>query len=192
MTGTVMDSSGAVVPEAKMELRHTGTGVVRSTSTSEAGLYRFDAVDLGSYDLRVAKAGFKTFVSTSLNVEPNRPTTLDPVLEVGALSDDVTVSAQTADLLVKDAPLRGGNFTPKEVSRLPLSGRNAIALAATLPGVLQPRGAGTRDPSVAFSVNGQRPRGNNFLFDGMENNNNALGGPNQPLTMTDAVEVLSA
>lgn len=194
VVGTVMDSSGAVVPLAGVTLTHTATRVVRSATTNEAGIYRFDAVDLGVYDLVVAKTGFKDFLSKSFGVEPNRATTLDISLQLGSVGESVTVYAEAADLLVKDAPLRGGSFQHQQVARLPLARRNALTLAATFPGVILPSGtaAGTGDDTVAFSVNGQRPRSNNFLLDGVDNNNDALTGPNQPVTMTDAVEVLSA
>ncbi len=193
VVGTVVDSSGAVAPAAKATLTHTATGVARSTAANDAGIYRFDAVDLGLYDLSVTLTGFRDFVSKGFLVEPNRATTIDVVLSLGVVGEQVTVYAETAELLVKDAPLRGGSFHHQEVARLPLAQRNALTLAGTFPGVILPKGtaAGTRDDTVAFSVNGQRPRANNFLLDGVENNNNALGGPNQPVTMTDAVEVLS-
>jgi hypothetical protein len=89
---------------------------------------------------------------------------------------------------VKDAPLRGGNFTPQEMSWLPLAQRNIITLAATFPAVILPSGSRraqvTSDPDVAFSINGQRPRSSVFLFDGIGNNNDVISGPSQPFTMT--------
>src|SRR2546425_8988824 len=120
ISGTVMDPSGAVLPGVTVELAHTATGVVRSTITNDAGIYRFDALDLGSYNLKITMPGFKAFLSTALGVEANRTTTIDAKLEVGGSDTIIEVSAETAVWLVKDAPLRGGNFQPQEVSRLPL------------------------------------------------------------------------
>ena len=82
---------------------------------------------------------------------------------IGTLDTVAKVNAQTADLLVKDAPLRGGNFSRLEVIRLPLSQLERITLAATLPGVAAPTGAPFSVPRVGFSVNGQRARGNQLL-----------------------------
>lgn len=70
--GTVTDSSGAVLPAAQATLTHSATGVARSTATNDAGIYRFDAVDLDVYDLNVTTTGFRDLLSKSFSVEPNR------------------------------------------------------------------------------------------------------------------------
>src|ERR671936_91209 len=72
VSGTVTDSTGAVIAGAKVELTNKGTGVTRSTVTNSVGLYRFDAVDLGVYDLKIAQTGFKQYVKTDIGVEANR------------------------------------------------------------------------------------------------------------------------
>jgi hypothetical protein len=162
VTGTIIDASGAVVAAARVVLTGTETGARRSTVSNEAGVYRFDAVDLGLYGLEVTHAGFRTFLSSGIGVEANRVTTVDPRLEVGASEIAIEVSGESSDLLVKDSPLRGGNFLPREVRDLPLMSLNPISLARTLPGVIQPSGTflwGGAE-ATSFSVNGQRPRGN--------------------------------
>src|SRR5262249_37444163 len=83
VAGTVTDASGAVIPDAAVELINKETGVTRATTTNRVGIYRFDAVDLGTYTLKVAKPGFRPFLSTGVGVEANRATTLDAKLEVG-------------------------------------------------------------------------------------------------------------
>lgn len=192
ITGTVTDISGAVISRAEVLLRHTETGVIRSTVTNEAGIYQFDAVDLGTYTLKVEKPGFRPFLSTGVGVEANRATTLNARLEVGDLRAEIRVNAEAADLLAKDGPLRGGNLQPDEISKLPLSDLDPISLARTLPGVSDPAG------NVFFpifggwvSINGQRPRGNNFLLDGTDNNDPVFGGTAQPFNIPDAVQELS-
>ncbi len=189
VVGTVTDVSGAVVARAEVFLTHTYTGVVRSTITNEAGIYRFDAVDLGIYTLRVTKPGFRPFLSTGLGVEANRATTLDAKLEVGDVQTAVEVNAEAAELLAKDGPLRGGNLQGEEVSKLPLTALDPISLARTLPGVTEP--AGTMVFGGTFSVNGQRPRGNNFLLDGTDNNDPVFTGTAQSFNIPDAVAELS-
>src|SRR5215475_13096369 len=74
VSGTVVDPSGAVVGGARVALTHTGTGVQRSTTSNGAGIYRFDAVDLGAYELKVTHPGFNAFLATGLSVEANRTT----------------------------------------------------------------------------------------------------------------------
>src|SRR5712692_697925 len=128
VAGSVFDPSGATIADARVELTDTGTGIVRTTATNGVGIYRFDAVDLGLYNLKISQRGFASHYSTALRVEANRTTTVDAKLAIGAVDTVVEVNAETADLLVKDAPLRGGNFSPQEVSRLPLSRLEPITL----------------------------------------------------------------
>src|SRR6266545_3292737 len=166
VTGTIIDASGAVVAGARVVLTGAETGARRSTLSNEAGIYRFDAVDLGMYRLEVTHAGFRPFLSSGIGVEANRVNTLDPRLEVGASETAIEVSGESSDMLVKDSPLRGGNFHPREVRDLPLMSLNPISLARTLPGVIQPSGSTLwgGEEATSFSVNGQRPRGNNYLL----------------------------
>ena len=195
VSGTVTDPSGAVVAGASVVLTQTATGVRRSAATNEAGIYRFDAVDLGVYELKVTHPGFNAFLATGLGVEANRTAVIDPKLEVGSEAIAVQVSAEAEAVMVRDGPLRGGNFVPRQVSQLPMIGRNPLSLARTLPGVIQTPGSTDelRDQSRAtqFSVNGQRTRGNNFLIDGTENNDIGFTGVAQPFNMADAVEEVS-
>jgi len=194
VAGTVMDSAGAVISGAKVELTNRQTGVVRSTITNSAGIYRFDAVDLGLYDIKISMSGFKDFVSTAIGVEANRTATIDATLEVGGGEIVVEVNAATDELLIKDAPIRGGNISANTVATLPVSGLQPISLARTLPGVIQALGSstfGNGGQNTQFSVNGQRPRGNNYLLDGTENNDISVGGNAQGFNITDAVQEVS-
>ena len=84
ITGTVLDPTGAVMRGARVTLIGVETGVRLSADSNDAGVYRFDAVDLGVYELRVSHPGFRTYVATGIGVEANRATTVDPKLEVGA------------------------------------------------------------------------------------------------------------
>ena len=179
-----------MVNGASVVLTRFETGARRAAISNEAGIYRFDAVDLGVYDLKVTETGFKPFLATGFRVEANRTATIDLRLELGSETAAVQVSAEAEALTVRDGPLRGGNFLPRQVSQLPLIGLNPISLARTLPGVVQPSGSflQSQDESTEFSVNGQRVRGNNFLLDGTENNDIAFTGVAQPFRIADAVE----
>src|SRR5260370_15357546 len=192
--GTVTDPSGAVISGASLALTNTATGVHRSGTSNEAGIYRFDAVDLGTYELKVTHPGFKAFLATGLGVEANRTTVIDPSLELGNEAIAVQVSAEAETVTVRDGPLRGGNFLPRQVSQLPLTDLNPLSLARALPGVIQPSGTTALEgggAAVQFSVNGQRTRGNNFLLDGTDNNDIAFTGIAQPFNIADAVEEVS-
>jgi len=194
VAGTVTDVSGAVVPDAALELTNKASGVKRATTTNAVGIYRFDAVDLGLFDVKISKAGFNVFLELGISVEGNRTTTVDVKLQVGSNETVVKVNAETDELLLKDSPLRGGNFQSREVSRLPLRALNPISLAGTLPGAVLPSGSttyGIGDQATQFAINGQRPRGNNYLLDGTDNNDLSFTGTAQPFNVADAVQEVS-
>src|SRR5215469_11488845 len=109
VAGTVTDPSGAVIVGAEVRLTHNETRVMRSGRTNHVGIYRFDAVDLGTFDVRISKPGFATFDSRGVVVEGNRTTTVDAKLQVGENKTVVQVSATAEELLLKDSPMRGGN-----------------------------------------------------------------------------------
>ena len=107
VAGSVFDPTAAMIADARVELTNTGTAIVRTTTTNGVGIYRFDAVDLGLYNLKISQRGFDSHYFTALRVEANRTTTFNAILAVGTVDTVVEVNAETADLLVKDAPLRG-------------------------------------------------------------------------------------
>ena len=88
---------------------------------------------------------------------------MDPQLELGAAETRIEVSGQSSEMLVKDSPLRGGNFQPREVRDLPLISSNPLSLARMLPGVTEASGSqvwsNVRESWRGFPINGQRPRG---------------------------------
>ncbi|MDD5542504.1 MAG: carboxypeptidase regulatory-like domain-containing protein [Acidobacteriia bacterium] len=195
VSGTVYDASGAVIPAANVELKNIQTGVLRTSTSNNVGIYRFDAVDLGRYSLKVMVQGFKTFVTENIGVEAARTLTIDVTLQAGGGETVVEVNASADELLTKDAPIRGGSFNPVDVVKLPISSLNPIALARTLPGVVLASGSstfGNGGSSTQFAVNGQRPRGNNYMLDGTDNNDISVGGPAQAFNITDAVQEFSA
>jgi hypothetical protein len=206
VTGTVLDPTGALVRGAKLTLKGVQTGVQLSTDTNEAGVYRFDAVDPGVYDLTAARSGFRSYLAIRIGVEANRVTTVDPKLEVGAAESRIEVNGESSEVLIKDGPLRGGNFQAREARDLPLISLNPLSLTRTLPGATEAAGstiwgggyasggaasATTNTNGGGFSINGQRPRGNNYLLDGTDNNEIFLSGEEQAFTIADAVAEVS-
>ena len=195
VTGTVLDPSGAAIKDANITLTGQQTGIRLTTSSNEAGVYRFDAVDLGVYDLQVERPGFRTYVEAGIRVQANRVTTVDPLLELGAAETRIEVNGQSSELLVKDSPLRGGNFQPREVRDLPLISSNPLSLARMLPGVTEASGSqvwsNVASPGAGFSINGQRPRGNNYMLDGTENNSAYSSGEDQVFAIADAIQEVS-
>ena len=196
VTGMVLDSSGAAIKGANITLTGQQTGICLTTASNEVGVYRFDAVDLGVYDLQVVHPGFRTYVGPGVLIEANRVTTVDPHLEVGASETTIEVRGQSRELLVKDSPLRGGNFQPRAVRDLPLISSNPLSLARVLPGVTEASGSlvwsNLASPGAGFAINGQRPRGNNYMLDGSENNSAYYSGEDQIFAIADAIEEVSA
>lgn len=189
VSGIVTDPSGAAVVKAGIELRNQLTGVVRKTESNAAGLYRFDAVDLGAFDLTVTAPGFKVFIVREFGVQAGQVATIDARLEVGESATVIEV-ASSGVLLQNEAPVRGGNITAAQISDLPVAIRNPTEIVLTLPGVTTNR-AGARG-SQTFGVNGARGRSNNFLLDGTENNDISVAGQGFQFTNPDAVQEVSA
>ncbi len=191
VTGILTDPNGAVVQGATVTLVSKETGLKRETTSNEAGIYRFDAVDLGNYDLTVAASGFANRTLTGIQVQANQITTLDAQLAVGTQSEVVEVTASSGELIQKSDPVRGGNFTPIQVQSLPTSSLNAYDLGRLLPGAVTATGGAQFGNASQFSINGQRPRGNNYLIDGTENNDISVTGPATTPSNEDAIAEVS-
>src|SRR5437899_1749074 len=193
LTGVITDPSGAAIATAAVTITHLNTNVKRQTTTNETGVYRFDAVDLGTYLLSVQKTGFRTHDTTGVEIQAAHTTDIDVRLEVGVTSEVVKVEASSFEVeLQTSEQVRGANFSENTVDNLPITGADSLTLAQLLPGVavLNQSIANSinQDGTFAFSVNGQRPRGNNFMIDGVENNDISVTGPAYTITNPDAVQ----
>ena len=191
ITGVVTDPAGAVVTGATVEIVNKATNQKRSVTTNESGIYRFDAVDLGTYDLTITAQGFKTLTNTGVGVTANQTQTLDAQLEIGSENVVIDVAAGPSELLQRSEPVRGGNFTQTQLQALPTSNLDPYNLGRLLPGVVTATGGAQFGNDAQFSVNGQRPRGNNFLIDGTENNDISVTGPANQINNEDAIQEVS-
>src|SRR5688572_26477446 len=188
VSGTVTDPTGAVIAGADVTLTSAATKLNRTTKTNGEGLYRFEAVDPGSYSVKVNATGFGEVVSTGIEVQANQTSDVPAQMAPAGQVETVNVAADAGQLLQVEAPVRGGNIDKIKITELPVAGRNPVALALTLPGVSTNRfgfGVGT------FSVNGSRGRSNNFLIDGTENNDISVAGQAFQITNPDAVQEVS-
>ena len=192
VSGTVTDQAGAVISGADVDLKSAATNDVRSTMTNDSGIYRFDAVDLGTYSVTIRSKNFKTITNTGVQVQANLTSTIDAKMEVGAEEVTVDISTSAAELLQTSEPVRSGNFNAGQVASLPSVNLNPYDLARLLPGVATATGSGASFGNASqFSVNGQRPRGNNYLIDGTENNDISITGPANQINNEDAVAEVS-
>ena len=180
VTGAVTDNSGGVVPGVTVEVTNQATGFTRSAVTAADGVYTIPLVNPGVYEAKATLSGFRTTVRGGVEVVVNGTARVDLRLEVGAVSEQVTVAAQAPLVETKNATL-GVVIDQKKVVELPLNGRNFTQLGTLIPGVVAPpSGLGGADGNATpggfgnvtggFNVNGMRNQSNNFLLDGSPNN----------------------
>src|SRR5690242_4279593 len=160
VTGVVTDPQDQVISGAEVELKNAATNVSRTTTTNDTGLYRFDAVDLGRYDVIIRAKGFKTSSTAGVLAQANLATNVNVKMEVGTQEETVNVNAGVGELLQTTEPVRSGNFSPVQVASLPSSGLNPYDLGRLLPGVVTASSGAQFGNASQFSINGQRPRGN--------------------------------
>jgi hypothetical protein len=176
INGTVADTSGAVIPNAKIVLQNTATGAARTALTNATGTYVFPEVIPGTYAIQVTAEGFTPAKAEGFTLNVNQTVTQNFSLNVGATKQEVTVQASVVHVESSTAEL-GTAIAPKEVNDLPLNGRNFTQLLSLTPGVspistAQNAGGGGQwggntIGSFTFpSVNGQCNRCNFFLLDG--------------------------
>jgi len=169
LNGTITDATGALVVGARVTATQTSTGLVRSTESSNQGLYSLTSLPVGAYTLEVEKTGFKTAKLTSVELTVGAVATLDVKLEVGAVAEEVSVSAEVP--VVETTRSQTSTVIDNaQVSELPINGRNFLDFTLLTPGVV-------RDPSRGgdISFGGQRGTANSLQVDGSDANNTFFG-----------------
>jgi len=190
VSGAVTDPTSAVVANADVVLTEPATGVSRHATTNGAGIYRFEAVDLGTYTIEVQAPGFATVRKDGIEVQAARQVAVDFAMKVGTGTEVVNVEATPAEVQLQTTEqVRSAHISSQQITNLPLIGLDSLTLAMTAPGVVvSPNGNINQNGTLVFTVNGQRPRGNNFLIDGVENNDISVTGPAYTINNPDAVE----
>jgi hypothetical protein len=177
IAGVVQDSQGGLVAGANVMARETGTGARTATSSSGEGFYRLANLIPGEYLIEVTAPGFRTASLPVGRVGAGEAVRLDAALQLGEVTESVTVEAAATQVTTDEAQLRR---TIREIPLLPLlsgsAGRNPLALLAITPGVSTY--IATSQPGN-FSVNGQRVYANNFVLDG-GNASLQVTGPRKP------------
>ena len=175
--GTIFDKSGAGVPNAIVTASSTDLGgEKRSTNTDSQGTYRIEALIPGRYVALVTAPGFAVLKISNVEVKASLTATVNGTLEVSAQATTVMVEASIGQELQTQSGELSANISKPEINNLPFLSLNPISLALTLPGVAQPSSREDFTNGVGFSVNGARPRANNFLIDGQDNNDNSING----------------
>jgi carboxypeptidase family protein len=174
IAGTVRDTTGAVMAGATVTATNVATTETRTTTTNEIGTYRIEAVEPGSYTIKVAAANFKTTTVDKVDVKGSVITTINASLEVGIATETVEVDAKSIEVATENGQL-AHSISSVEIQEIPVFNLNAISLVMTQPGVIDV-GANSFSNGTGFSVNGARPRANNFLLDGQDDNDNSIQG----------------
>ena len=175
--GTVADTTGAVLPGVSVTVKHAETGLTRTLVSDSNGEYTAASIPTGTYTVTGEISGFKSVSLSNVQVGVDQRVRADIKLEVGAMTESVEIVAQTPLVQTSSSDL-STTVNEEQIKQLPLNGRNFVSLTRTIPGVLRGipgsniDGAGSLAwrASAAFSANGQRPRDNNYMLDGVDNN----------------------
>jgi hypothetical protein len=190
IAGAVRDEKGANIVGAKITVTNAATGLQRDATTADNGFFRVLALPTGVYELRAEAPGFAATTAKDIEVGVDQIRTLDLVLKVSGQAETITVEAN-ADLTQTESSKVGEIIDNRKVEDLPLNGRDFAQLARLNPGVAVSGGGGGQQGGEGnvsgFSSNGQRSTSNNFLVDGVDNNNYFAGEAAQ-LPSVDSIQ----
>ena len=194
ITGTVRDPQGAAVPKAEVTITDEKTGQSRTVSATEDGFYNATSLPAGMYTVSTAPTGFKKTITTSVELHVNENKTVNLDLQVGQVTETVTVTSESTPVELRSGEV-SSLISEKQVTELPLNGRNYAQLALMVPGVspvTQARAGGaftTRgtglNSGVDMSVNGNQSNSNMWTVDGV---NNMDVGSNRTLLVFPSVD----
>ena len=175
LTGTVLDATGAAIPNATVTALNAATGQKFSTTTTGTGSYRLNNLPVGNYDLTATAGGFTTATLKAVAVELNKAATANITLQVGQVTSTVEVQEAATTIDTTTAQVEN-TFTTKETQDLPVAsvGLGVLNLSLLGSGVASSGGVGA---GTGPSVGGQRPRNNNFTIEGIDNNSKSVTGP---------------
>jgi hypothetical protein len=172
ISGTVTDPSGAVIPGVSVVALNTETGIQTSTQTNAAGFYNFPALPAGHYEVKITKSGFEEYRQTGLVLDVNTALRVDATLKVGAVTQEVSVSATAAHVETSSTQM-GDVIGSTKMLELPLNGRSYLDLLGLQPGVA-PWGSGEGN---SVSISGQRETSNGFMINGGNAEDKQVNGP---------------
>jgi hypothetical protein len=177
--GTVRDPSGASVTGAKIALTDNRLGVTKKVFTNQSGYFRVDSIAASTYSLEVQKEGFKTWKEPGLVLQVGETRTLAPILEVGSVSAEVTVSADVLSLDL-ESPTTGNVISSESVQQAPLIGQNVYGLSALTPGLtgsaLNSGDNYTSEYAININAAGLRQEMNGYMIDGAYTDTPSRGG----------------
>jgi hypothetical protein len=191
INGTVKDQSGAVLPGVEVTVTQTDTGVMRTTVTNETGSYVLSNLPIGPYRLEAALPGFRMYTQIGIVLQVNADPTINPVLEVGQVTEQVEVQADAA--LVETRSVGVGTVIDNQrVLELPLNGRNVTELILLVGAATPNPNPGNMNsarnyPTIVINVAGGLSNGITYLLDGAVHND-AHNNLNLPMPFPDALQ----
>ncbi len=190
ITGIITDASGAVVDGASVEVSNLTTGVSQKTVSNASGNYLFPVLNPGTYNLTVEKPGFETVTRTGIELTVSQVARFDFALQVGATKQSIVVNATAPPLDASTAAI-GQLVDTKQIEGLPLNGRNFLQLAQLSIGVHPPKPGDRTTLGGSFNANGVRSQLNNFMLDGVDNNEKIVDQQSSsPVVIQPSVDAL--
>jgi Carboxypeptidase regulatory-like domain len=189
ITGRISDQSGAVIQGAKVTVTNEGNGFKRETLSNDEGYFTVPSLQPGTYRISIQKEGFKPVLQTGRVLQVEQVVRLDFSLQAGELTEVLEVQSGAVALDSETSSI-GQVITQRQVTQLPLNGRNFLQLLFLNGGTVQTTGEqGTMRQGAgdAISINGSRPTSNNYMLDGTSNTDTALGTPAVILSV-DAIQ----
>ena len=179
INGNAIDPQGNRIAGATVTLTNAEKNFSRTQTTTDSGRFNFNLIPPGKYQIEVEAKGFKKAIVTDVSALIDKPSDVDVTLEVGAVSESVTVSSGAGEVLLntQDATL-GNNFVNQQITQLPLEARNPITLLTLQPGVTR-----------AGNVNGARSDQSNITLDGVDINEAQTNDINSPVLRLNAEAV---
>ncbi|HWP99228.1 MAG TPA: TonB-dependent receptor [Vicinamibacterales bacterium] len=188
--GTITDQTGAVLPGVTVVVTNVATGISRTTTTNEVGVYRMPSLDPGRYEVSAELTGFKKVVRRDVVLSVGATVGLNFTLEAGAIAEELVVVGISPDIQTEKAEV-SAVVERKKIVDLPLVSRNPLALAGLQPGVVGlPSGAHlfVTEQGLGVNANGQRESGNNAQVDGITISGGPWGGSMLLVPNPEAVE----
>src|SRR5687767_3532461 len=175
LQGTVTDTTGAVVPNATVTARNSATNASRNVTTNDEGFYRIVNITPGDYELTVEAPNFKKAVLTKVTVTVGQAADIDVVLEPGQITESVTISEATADIVETSKTSVATTIDQQRINNLPINERNYIQFALTTSTVGRDNGRPIGPaPTTGLNFGGQRGRSNLVQVDGADNTDNSV------------------
>lgn len=187
LSGTITDSSGAVVPNVGITVTQISTGAVRTTQSNSSGFFTVTNLQAGVYSVAAVATGFETYKATNVVLNVAEKHGLNIVLKTGSVSTTITVEDNPVSVDTESSAQQS-TLSGEQIRELELAGRNFQQLVTIQPGVVSQMGDETSAGNTNMSVNGARTTANNWTIDGADINDSGSNGTVINAPNVDAIQ----